>query len=110
MELREKLYDKVAKEFDEYVEKVKKLSLDEIINKSYETAMKKELTFLFLPEVELMSIKDTKLLLKEDKILEQLYDEWLGCDLNFNDLIRMCVDEYAFSKNVERNRNNARER
>lgn len=104
------MYDKVEKEFDEYVEGIKKLSLDEVINKSYETAFKKELTFLFLPEMELLSTKDTKLLLKEDKILNQLYNEWLDSDLNYNELIRMCIDEYVFSKNVEQNRNNVRER
>ena len=47
--LRQKFYNKLAKEYEEYEEQLKELPKEEIIKKSYETAIKNEMTYYFDP-------------------------------------------------------------
>ena len=50
--LRQKFYNKLAKEYEEYEEQLKELPKEEIIKKSYETAIKNEMTYYFDPGSE----------------------------------------------------------
>ena len=43
--MREELYNKLAKEYLEYEDRLKQLPIQDIIDKSYETAIKNEMTY-----------------------------------------------------------------
>ena len=59
----------------------------EIIDKSYETAIKEEVIFLFYPESKQFDIDEIKALKNERNSLETLYQGWMDCDMNICELI-----------------------
>lgn len=81
-ELAEKVDKKINKEYNSYLEDIKKLPLDQIIQIAYEIAVKEELTEMFYKEsnhdkYQLMA------LLEQDNTLEFLYNAWIngGCGI-----------------------------
>ena len=104
---REKLYKKVENEFNEYIKKLKKLPLDKIINKSYETAIKEEFKSLCYHEFNILSDNDVKYLLKKEQPLQTLYDCWLDSNANINELLSTVIEhELSNLKQIENNRKN----
>lgn len=85
--IRQELYDKLVKENETYKEDLLKLSTKEVIGKSYETAIKEELVYMFYPESNMFDIKEIKALKSENNSLETLYQGWMDCDLNLNQLL-----------------------
>lgn len=85
--IRQELYDKLIKEKDSYKEDLLNLPIREVIDKSYETSIKEELVYLFHPDSVMFDIKEIKALKNEDNSLETLYQGWMDCDLNLNQLL-----------------------
>jgi len=89
--LKEKLNNKLEKEYDEFIGELKQCKPEVIIERAYEKVTKGEM-------VDLIKNKDLesteiKALLKTDNILSECYDEWLKCDGNFNEILDYAVDE-----------------
>ena len=60
MNIREELYSKMEKEYDLFIENLKQLSPEKIIDSAYEKVMKEELVSMFYPEYEKYDIRDRK--------------------------------------------------
>ena len=72
--MREELYNKLAKEYLEYEDKLKQLSIQEIIEKSYETAIKQEMTYYFDSASDYFNDEQIKVINKLEHPLDELYD------------------------------------
>jgi hypothetical protein len=84
---RQELYDKLLKENESYKDNLFNLPIKEVIDKSYETAIKDELIYLFYPGSEKFNLDEIKALKRENNSLETLYQGWMDCDLNINELL-----------------------
>ena len=101
--LREELYEKLSLEYDSFIEEVKKLPPEKIIDKSYEKVMKEELVSMFYPESDQYDISDIKVLNKSEYPLEELYqDEDSGIHQALESSVETTID---FLKQEQRNKN-----
>lgn len=85
--IRQELYDKLENELSSYKKELESLTAKEIIDKSYETAIKEEVIFLFYPESKQFDIDEIKALKNEKNSLETLYQGWMDCDMNICELV-----------------------
>ena len=95
--LRQKFYNKLAKEYEEYEEQLKELPKEEIIKKSYETAIKNEMTYYFDPGSEYFNEKQLKVLNKLEKPMDEIYQDWIHNDFGIGEDIRLSIDEFSYS-------------
>ncbi len=89
--IRQELYDKLENELSSYKSSLTELSSKEIIDKSYETAMKEELICFFYPNSEQFDFEEIKALKQEENSLNSLYQGWMDCDLNICQLLEDSV-------------------
>ena len=109
MNLREKFYDKISKEYDDYIKNLKHEEPEVIINKSYETTIKEEIICYFTPDSEEYSLREIRELNKFKEPLDTLYSEWMDCDLNIGTEIRDCISELTIDL-IEKNNQKGKER
>lgn len=91
-ELASKVYHKLSNEYSKYIENIKKLSKEEIINESYPITMKQELVEMFYDTVVFNKYQLMGLLEKEN-ILEFLYDTYFAKDGGLNNLLEEKMDD-----------------
>lgn len=109
--IREELYEKLQKEYDDFIEEVKKLPPEKIIDKSYEKVMKEELVSMFYPENEQYDISDIKALNKSEYPLDELYQGWMDEDSGLNQALESSVETTIDSlKEEQRNKKKDKER
>lgn len=89
--IRRELYSKLEKEYNLFVENLKKSSAENIIDKSYEKVMKEELCEMFYPEYERYDIEQIKALNKAEKPLQELYEGWKNSDEGIYHLLEDCT-------------------
>ena len=92
--MKDKLQNKIEKEYKDFIEELKTHSPKEIIDRAYEKVCKEEMMYTF-SKLDLQP-KEYKALLKFSNILDDCYDEWLKSDGNFNEML-----EYAVENSVE---------
>ena len=105
--MREKLYEKITKEFENYVKDLKTKDVDYIIDRTYETAIKEEMIYCFEPNSRYFSDEQIKILNKSSSPLNELYSDWISNDFSIGDESRESINEYLFdvlSKIKEKNR------
>lgn len=104
--IREELYEKLSLEYDSFIEEVKKLPPEKIIDKSYEKVMKEELVSMFYPESDQYDISDIKVLNKSEYPLEELYQGWMDEDSGIHQALESSVETTIdFLKQEQRNKN-----
>lgn len=109
MNLREKFYEKAKRDYDKYINDLKRHDLDYIINRSYETAVKEEMLCYFELNSREFSVNEIKVLNKANRPLTALYDEWISCDLNIGDELKEHLKTYTFFL-IQENKKRGRER
>lgn len=89
--LSEKVVSKALKEFDDYKNKLLELPKEEILEKSYETTVRKE----FVNELKYMDlyIDEMKALLNRDNLLDEFYKDWLDCDEELSESLDSSFEE-----------------
>lgn len=92
-ELRDLLYQKASKEQDEYIENLKTLLPQEIIDKSYEKVMRDDILVTF--EDDYLSDKQVAELIKLDYPLSACYDKWMDTDYSHMEMLRDTIDDYT---------------
>jgi len=116
-EIREELYNKLDKEYDEYIDKVKD-SADDFIKNAYQVVMKDEILCLFDPILEKYDIEEIKALSKIDSPLDHLYKKWSKyddglineIDENVSYTLSEIVNEQKKEEKSEINSKNTRQR
>ena len=90
-ELKDLLYEKMSKEQDNFIEKLKHSSPEEIISKAYEKIMRDDIMMLF--DDDFLDTKQMKALLKLEYPLSACYDEWLknDCSIWICSVIRLMI-------------------
>lgn len=84
--IRQELYAKLEKEYNNFIDEIKTLPPEKIIDKSYEKVMKEETLSMFYPESKMFDMEEIKALNKEKNPLEYLYQGWMDSGLNLNQL------------------------
>lgn len=92
-QLKQQLNEKVQKEYDDFIEILKQLPLQQIIDSSYEKVFKEE--FMTTVQYKDLSRQEINALLKKDYPLDSLYQEWLKNDLSYVPLIEDTVDDHT---------------
>lgn len=92
-DLRDLLYQKASKEQDAFIEHLKTLSPEQIIDKAYEKVMRDDILITF--EDDSLSDKQVEALAKLDYPLSVCYDEWQKTDVTYMDRLRDVVDDVA---------------
>ena len=92
-DLRDLLYQKASKEQDAFIEHLKTLPPEQIIDRSYEKAMRDDILITF--EDDSLSDKQVEALAKLDYPLSVCYDEWQKTDVTYMDRLRDVVDDVA---------------
>jgi len=72
------LYEKMEKEYEEYVSTVKDMSVDQIIINAYEITTKEDILMMFFDSER--PDKEAKAMLSLKKPLDYLYQRWLKTD------------------------------
>ena len=90
MKIQDKLYEKLSKEYKGFIEDLKQKPPDKILEKSYEKVFKEDLLTLF--EDGSIKASEAKALIKLDRPLEALYQEWMDTDVSYMDMLKDCVD------------------
>lgn len=98
-----KLGEKLVKEYNEFMEKLVNSTVEDIIASSYEKVCKEEFVYLF--EHQNLSAEEYKALLKCPNILNDCYNEWLGCDGALNEKL-----EYPLEQSIKNITNDYKEK
>lgn len=91
----ELLYEKVQAEYNAFIEEIKQLPPEQIVEKSYQKTIKEDLVTI-CGEINRPQNEAKALYLLKNP-LEEMYQEWLGTDVDYMDLLRDTVDERAKS-------------
>lgn len=112
MNLKEELYDKLEKEYNEFIEDLKTKAPEEIISKSYEKVIKEELKEMFYPEINNYDLYELKILNKTKNPLEELYQGWMDYDGGVHEPLECSVEETLefLKEQHEKSKNKSRER
>ena len=68
-----------------------------IIEKSYETAIKQEMTYYFDSASDYFNDEQIKVINKLEHPLDELYDDWLDNDFGIGEDIRLSIDEFTYT-------------
>ena len=104
--IKDLLYEKMSNEQNDFVENLKHLSPEIIIQSAYEKVMRDDILMLF--DDDFLDTKQMKALLKLEYPLSACYDEWLKNDCSYMDMLRDTVDD--FSENLARNQEQAKKK
>jgi len=87
MNNREKLYEKMNKELQDYLKEIKEMDKETIINSAYEIAVKTDIVDYFYSELNEFSEDEIEFLLKEKYPLNWSYKTYLQNDFNPSEVL-----------------------
>lgn len=87
IKLRLDLCSKIEDELIAYKKELEKLTAKDIINKSYETAIKEELFYLLCSKVDVYDIDKIIAFTNKKNVLDSLYQNWLKTDYNISQML-----------------------
>ena len=90
-ELKAKLDNKIDKEYEDLLADLRNSTPQVIIERAYEKVSKEEMIYR-IKEKD-YTINELKILLKQDNLLQECYDEWLDNDGGFHQVLEDSVDE-----------------
>lgn len=93
MDIRKKLYEKMQKEYNDFVEEMKNNEPQFIVNNAYQIVIKEELVAMFYPEFEQYDIDEIKALNKTKNPLEELYQGWMDSDAGIHSVLEDNVSD-----------------
>jgi hypothetical protein len=91
--LKKKLVDKAIREQENYIEELKKLPPEKILEKAYEKVMRDDLIIAF--EYTLLSDEQLTALIETDYPLSACFDAWQKTDETYMDRLMQIVDNYS---------------
>ena len=93
MDIRKKLYEKMQKEYNDFIEEMKNNEPQFVVNNAYQIVIKEELVAMFYPESEQYSIDEIKALNKAKNPLEELYQGWMDSDAGIHSVLEDNVSD-----------------
>lgn len=105
-QIRKELYSKMEKEYENFIEYLKEQKPQIILERAYEKVFKEETKDMFYPEYDKFNEEDIRALNKIENPLDKLYDGWMDCDINLNELyednIQDTLDEIVLDQKEEK--------
>ena len=89
-----KLYGRLADEYNEYIDGVKKLPPEKIIDEAYKITMSSDIKFSF-DDCSKFSTEQLKAIMSLENPLWELYQEWQDRDCTYMDSITEMIEEVA---------------
>lgn len=108
--IKDTLENKLEKEMFDYKQGLMKTcTLDDLLNRSYQTVIKEEMKDLIIGST--LDKEKIKVLLKTDNILERLYNDYLKTDYNITSEIEESIEESisVILKEYQKKKEKARE-
>ena len=93
VDYNELLYEKVKAEYDTFIDELKRMTPEQVIERAYEKVTKENLV-ITIQENEL-SPSEAKVLFREKYPLDRLYQEWLDTDVSEMQLLKDSIDDTA---------------
>lgn len=93
MDIRKKLYEKMQREYNDFIEEMKNNEPQFIVNNAYQIVIKEELVAMFYPESEQYDIDEIKALNKTKNPLEELYQGWMDSDAGIHSVLEDNVSD-----------------
>lgn len=93
MNYNDRVHEKLSAEYNRFMESMNQLSVKEAMMHSSEKIFKEDIVMCFEEGGMDLSPKQTKALLAEKYPLEHLYQEWLGADYSYLDMLRDCISD-----------------
>lgn len=106
MRIRNKLYKKMTSEYNFFINNLKTLPSDKVIDKAYEKVIKEELLIPFYPEYEYYDIKKIKALNSCEEPLEELYQNWMDSDVGINSVLEDSILDTLQELEIEKQEKN----
>ena len=91
--IKDLLYEKMSNEQNDFVENLKHLPPEKIIQSAYEKVMRDDILMLF--ESDFLDAKQVKELLRLEYPLSACYNEWLKNDYSYMDMLQDTVDNFS---------------
>lgn len=91
--LKKKLIDKATREQESYIEELKKLPPEKLLEKAYEKTMRDDL--LIALEYTLLSEEELTVLAEQEYPLSACFEEWQKKDETYMDRLMNLVEEYS---------------
>lgn len=88
--ISEMLYEKVENEYNAFIERLKQMPPDKIIDHAYEKIFKEDLMVTL--EEKKLSYNEAKAMLSLKYPLDELYQEWMRTDISYMDMLSDIVD------------------
>ena len=92
-ELNDILYERMSREYDDFLTALAMKNPDEIIRASYEKVFKEDI--LAVVESRMIEPNYVKALLRENYPLEGCYQRWLDEDVSYMEDLRCCIEDHA---------------
>lgn len=90
-DLKEKLEEKMYKEYQELVNELKESTPEKIIDRAYELVVKDEI----IGQIKEMSLDENELkaLIKEPKLLSECYEDWRNADGALGEIVSYTITD-----------------
>lgn len=112
LSLKQEIYDKLEQEYNKFIEDLKTMTPEEIINKAYEKVMKEELKEMLYPEFNNYDLSELKALNKTKNPLEELYQGWMNYEGGVHEPLEYSIEDTLefLKREQDRNKNKSMER
>ena len=87
------LYEKVQAEYDAFIEELKRMTPEQVIEKAYEKVTKENMVTII--QEENLTSAEAKALCREKYPLDRMYQEWLDTDVSEMQMLKDSIDDTA---------------
>lgn len=93
VDYNELLYEKVQAEYDAFIEELKQMTAEQVIEKAYQKVIKEEM----VTEIQNGNLEqvEAKALCREKFPLEHMYQDWLDTDVSHMEMLKNSIDDTA---------------
>ena len=89
----ELLYEKVQAEYDAFIEELKRMTPEQVIDRAYEKVTKENMVTIIREEN--LTPAEAKALNREKYPLDRMYQEWLDTDVSEMQMLEDSIDDTA---------------
>lgn len=87
------LYEKVQAEYDAFIEELKRMTPEQVIDRAYEKVTKENMVMVI--QENNLELSEAKALCREKYPLDRMYQEWLDTDVSEMQMLKDSIDDTA---------------
>lgn len=93
VDYNELLYEKVQAEYDAFIEELKRMTPEQVIDRAYEKVTKENMVMVI--QENNLEPSEAKALCREKYPLDRMYQEWLDTDVSEMQMLKDSIDDTA---------------